>query len=90
MHGPEKKRAVDSRWSNDETLLYQKLAEGKRLQRKRSEVREGSADRAASTQYVCITGDVTMSVEIIPFKKPGTFPVCLASFFFSRTPLDEQ
>ena len=47
-HGPERKRAVDSRWPNDETTLYRKLAERKRLQRKRSKVREGSADRSAN------------------------------------------
>ena len=33
--------------------------------------------------------EVTMSVEIITFKKLGFFPVYLASFFFSSTPLDE-
>ena len=31
-----------------------------------------------------------MSVEIITFKKLSLFPVYLASFFFSSTPLDEQ
>ena len=31
-----------------------------------------------------------MSVEIITFKKLGFFPVYLASFLFSSTPLDEQ
>ena len=51
-HGPERKCAVDSRWPNDETPLYRKLAEHdrKRLQRKRSKVREPSADRAANTR----------------------------------------
>ena len=49
-HGLEKKRAVDSRWPNDETTLYRKLAERERLQRNRSKVREGSADRAADTR----------------------------------------
>ena len=56
-HGPERKRAVDSRWPNDETSLYRKLAEHERLQRKRSKVREGSADRAAThvgQHAVCI------------------------------------
>ena len=49
-HGPERRRAVDSRWPNDETTLYPKLAKHERLQRKRSIVREGSADRTANTQ----------------------------------------
>ena len=46
----ERKRAVDTRWPNDETTLYRQLAEHERLQRKRSKVREGSADRAANTR----------------------------------------
>ena len=47
-HSPERKRAVDSHWPNDETTLYRKLTEHERLQRKRSKVREGSAFRAAN------------------------------------------
>ena len=38
-HGPERKRPVDSRWPNDETTLYPKLADHERLQRNRSKVR---------------------------------------------------
>ena len=34
--------------------------------------------------------EVTMSVEIITFKTLGFFPIYLASFFLSSTPLDEQ
>ena len=49
-YSPERKRAVDSHWPNDETTLYRKLAEHERLQRKRSKVREGSAFRAANTR----------------------------------------
>ena len=63
-HGPERKRAVDSRWPNDETTLYRKLAEHERLQRKRSNVwfdliyftlrkawvLQGSADRERPTR----------------------------------------
>ena len=43
-----RKRAVDSRWPNDETTLYRKLVKRERLQR--SEVREGSADRTANAR----------------------------------------
>ena len=51
-HGPERKRAVDSRWPTDETTLCRKVAERKRLQRKRCNLAgEGSAaDRAANTR----------------------------------------
>ena len=39
-HGPERKRAVDSRWPTDETTLCRKLAERERLpERKRSKFR---------------------------------------------------
>ena len=51
-HGLERKRAVDSRWPNDETTLCRKLAERERLQRNRSKVREGSADIERPTRDV--------------------------------------
>ena len=51
-HGRERKRAVDSLWLNDETTLYPKLADHERLQRNRSTVREGSADRERPTRDV--------------------------------------
>ena len=49
-HGPERKCSVDSRWPNDETTHYRKLAKSKGLQRQRSKVCAESADRAANTR----------------------------------------
>ena len=56
--------------------------------RKEKEIKKKKEEQKTNTKKDRF--EVTMSVEIITFKKLGSFPVYLASFFFSSTPLDEQ
>ena len=60
-------------------LSIESWRNSERLQRKRRKVRAGSADRAANMQCAC---QLTMSVEINPFKKLCFFPFHLIGLFF--------